>query len=765
MRQLDELNNRMPAMHTSHHRALRSAPSYAAASGIATIISLAVGGSIAHAGGGIPANPDYRIVRPSNTGIPGYVDMDMVEFGPDGRLWVAARDFFWQQGGVARLDFATAQWKTWSSEETPLEQESNAIDFAADGSAWIAGQNFIARLHSDGETFTSYTPASTGVLVSGMYENITVAPNGHIWASNPGSVDLGGGLFEFDGTVGGWIKHEEPWMTTWTGLGFAPALNVLARSNGDVWATFLSSPPRVGRYRAGQWTVYESSQMPRVIDYAEDADGTLYGVSAFGTFRLNDASGQWQQIGSVGASEIALDPGSDALYIQNDLTSVMRYDGQAWSTFATFPGWVDGIGVGHNGDVWIAAEAWPTHSDLHQYNASGQMLRIYNRSNTGMLDYFPPGMHLDRDGVMWFTDMEYGATRMEPGQHGFIWRNFGVYNGQEEVHPFWTFPVGLPWWQTPGADFWTESVDQVYHDSRGDFWLRGPNIIARSAGRDLSQWATWEPGQSGLPWLIDSMGEDALGNMWVGDAFAIYRLDGSAWSDHTIGIPGQFATVGLTQGLDGELYAVRVATVYRIRGSQITPVYSLPDGMGIITDLAVDADGTLWMGTPEHGVMRWDGKAAINYTPYNSALAELTVIDINIRPSDGVVAFSTSQQSTLPYDGGVALYEPATGQWTAYNYGESFLPHYALGEMQFDADGHLWISVLNYGAVHVFVGEAKPGVPGDVNGDGAVNVDDLIAVILAWGDCPAPPAPCPADVNDSGSVDADDLVMVILSWG
>jgi hypothetical protein len=54
---------------------------------------------------------------------------------------------------------------------------------------------------------------------------------------------------------------------------------------------------------------------------------------------------------------------------------------------------------------------------------------------------------------------------------------------------------------------------------------------------------------------------------------------------------------------------------------------------------------------------------------------------------------------------------------------------------------------------------------GDTNGSGTVDVDDLVAVILAWGDCPKPPASCDADVNDSGAVDVDDLVAVILAWG
>jgi hypothetical protein len=61
--------------------------------------------------------------------------------------------------------------------------------------------------------------------------------------------------------------------------------------------------------------------------------------------------------------------------------------------------------------------------------------------------------------------------------------------------------------------------------------------------------------------------------------------------------------------------------------------------------------------------------------------------------------------------------------------------------------------------------------PGDITGDGQVNVDDLIAVILAWGPCPAPPAVggCPADIapapDGDGQVNVDDLIMVILNWG
>jgi hypothetical protein len=58
--------------------------------------------------------------------------------------------------------------------------------------------------------------------------------------------------------------------------------------------------------------------------------------------------------------------------------------------------------------------------------------------------------------------------------------------------------------------------------------------------------------------------------------------------------------------------------------------------------------------------------------------------------------------------------------------------------------------------------------PGDVNRDGAVDADDVVAVVVTWGACGPPTPPCPTDIappGGNGQVDADDLVAVILGWG
>lgn len=54
-------------------------------------------------------------------------------------------------------------------------------------------------------------------------------------------------------------------------------------------------------------------------------------------------------------------------------------------------------------------------------------------------------------------------------------------------------------------------------------------------------------------------------------------------------------------------------------------------------------------------------------------------------------------------------------------------------------------------------------VPGDVNGDGVVNVTDLLLVLDAWGPC-ADPDDCPADLDGNGQVDVNDLLAVLAGW-
>jgi hypothetical protein len=59
-----------------------------------------------------------------------------------------------------------------------------------------------------------------------------------------------------------------------------------------------------------------------------------------------------------------------------------------------------------------------------------------------------------------------------------------------------------------------------------------------------------------------------------------------------------------------------------------------------------------------------------------------------------------------------------------------------------------------------FIAIADTLAPGDVDGDGVVGVNDLLAVIGAWGPCQG----CTEDINNDGVVNVTDLLEVIGNW-
>lgn len=55
--------------------------------------------------------------------------------------------------------------------------------------------------------------------------------------------------------------------------------------------------------------------------------------------------------------------------------------------------------------------------------------------------------------------------------------------------------------------------------------------------------------------------------------------------------------------------------------------------------------------------------------------------------------------------------------------------------------------------------------PADVNSSGAVDTDDLIALVGGWGSCVGSCRQCLADIDDNCQVNTDDLIVLIGSWG
>lgn len=63
----------------------------------------------------------------------------------------------------------------------------------------------------------------------------------------------------------------------------------------------------------------------------------------------------------------------------------------------------------------------------------------------------------------------------------------------------------------------------------------------------------------------------------------------------------------------------------------------------------------------------------------------------------------------------------------------------------------------------IAVRPAPASKPGDLNGDGVVDVSDMLQLLNYWGECPV--GPCPADLNNDGVVDVSDMMEVLNNWG
>lgn len=62
------------------------------------------------------------------------------------------------------------------------------------------------------------------------------------------------------------------------------------------------------------------------------------------------------------------------------------------------------------------------------------------------------------------------------------------------------------------------------------------------------------------------------------------------------------------------------------------------------------------------------------------------------------------------------------------------------------------------------LGPVESGPTGDLNGDGVVNVADLLILLANWGNCPSSGS-CTGDLNDDGIVNVADMLILLANWG
>ena len=677
-----------------------------------------------------PENPEWRVLRPDNTGIPGE-QLFFGKFDPQGRMWVSARWPFWGQGGLGVYDGST--WETHSTYEDELpSQFIYSIVFDGPDSAWIGTGNGLVRFIND-EAIETYTSANSPLPSNGI-GSLQLDAQGAVWMIYDGGSSFSSGIARFDGVDWQIIPYNS------IGLPGATVIDrMVVDADGNIWVGTLYAGGGA-MFDGDSWTIFSdpgptgSSWPIQLLTVGKD--GNLY-ADWNGLKKWNGTT--WEAIPDLPIFSdfhdySAIYPLVDGTYWIGTYSGVLAYyDGQSWTMY-DYGNHLYSIDMDAEGKVWAAGLA-----QLKRLNADGTFT-TFNSYNTGMPWYFVDEISQDADGHMWISTGEAGSSRFD----GQTWRNFSPKNEGFET---WAFPYS--------TSYGSESVSSMLRASDGRMWMASNGVAASD---DLDAWNVWSWVNSLLPsGFLGNLAEEGDGTIWVASDYGAFSYDGAEWTQHLFGRNfGDNEVIAVRSAPNGDMWVATFLALHRWdNGTWTTWDHTnSPLTFGGIRDLAMGPDGSAYVAT-SGGLFVFDGANWTSYTEANSGIHETNIACVDVR-ADGVVAVGGYDLQAFPtLTGGVSVFDGET--WTTYTRQNSPLPHNQVEDVFFDQDGHLWVSPISEGVAQILVGGALN--PADLNGDGVVNGADLAALLAQWNGAGE------ADLNGDGVVDGTDLAQLLSLWG
>ncbi|MDP6692801.1 MAG: S8 family serine peptidase [Phycisphaerales bacterium] len=228
---------------------------------------------------------------------------------------------------------------------------------------------------------------------------------------------------------------------------------------------------------------------------------------------------------------------------------------------------------------------------------------------------------------------------------------------------------------------------------------------------------------------------------WAADSGA--RVTNSSWG-------GGSPLSGITNAFN----TTRAAGVFHVAaaGNDGSTTISWPGNLdSLISVAAMSSNGTLasfsthgnglFISAPGEGIRTTDRSGSAGYSSGNT-----TTID------------GTSFAS--PYTAGVAALLLSVDPSLTPDQIEGVLSSTAVDYGAGGYDTTFGYGFINARAALEAVDTGDPCV-GDINGDGAVGVADLLSVVDAWGTCIG----CSADIDGDGTVGVSDLLAIVDAWG
>jgi ligand-binding sensor domain-containing protein len=356
---------------------------------------------------------------------------------------------------------------------------------------------------------------------------------------------------------------------------------------------------------------------------------------------------------------------------------------------------------------------------------------VYNTANSGLPYNGVTALAIDAQGNAWVGTGKWWA-HAGGGLVKFDGTNWTVYNTSNS--------------QLPDNDHVSLSID-----AQGNIWSGTEGGLSKFDGVN---WTVYRTNNSGLPSNhTGAPAFDAEGNAWIGTfpSGGLAKFDGANWTVYNTGncgVPSNFIT-GVAIDAQANIWAGTLGNgVAKFDGENWTVYNRTNSGLphNDTSFLSTDGQGSVWIGTYGGGLAKFDGTIWRAYTTANSGLPDDWIWNLNVDSMGNVLAGTKA---------GLARFDGVN--WRVYNTTNSGLPDNNVYCIAFDAEGKIWVGTQD-GGLAVF--HPQPVV--DFNGDGVVDIKDLLKLIESWGqDDPvvdiAPPF-------GDGAVDILDLELLMSYW-
>ncbi len=282
-----------------------------------------------------------------------------------------------------------------------------------------------------------------------------------------------------------------------------------------------------------------------------------------------------------------------------------------------------------------------------------------------------------------------GRMLIGTGAGAAIWTPAGDTELLDSWQIFTTQNSGLP----------SNRVSSILQADDGKIWFGTQGGVAAYDG---TAWQSFQAKDFGLPGdEVHALAQDADGRIWVGTSTGLAVYDGvgfQAFTTESSGLSGNFIFalavqpyasgqriwIGTNGGLNRLDFPDLTWASYTQQNSGISP--------GSVSDLLVDSQDRLWVGTLGGGLDRWDGQEWTQYLVSNSGLPYNSVGSILERnPGEYWIA------TAVPNNAGGLISRLKDGVWHTFRPDRTGYSGAETVSMAVDQSGRIWFATLTAG--------------------------------------------------------------------